>query len=109
MSDKEIDNARSLKPAPNDHELTKSPTAKRPRPNPSLLTPQKGSENEEEASSSTSSRAFIPIPQPPSVGLDDKLPQWAAGSSPAKFVSLNDLIKMNDSLEKMAIVSALSL
>jgi hypothetical protein len=108
MSDKEAGNSRSQN-TPEDQGLTKSPIAKRPRPNPALsqqLTPQKGSENNEEASTSASKRTPIPIPQPISMGLDDKLPQWAAGSSPAKFVSLNDLIKVNDSLEKMAIVGS---
>lgn len=40
----------------------------------------------------------------PHPSLKTSVPLWVAGSSPAKFVSLEDLIKMNDSIEKMAIV-----
>lgn len=35
---------------------------------------------------------------------DGIIPIWVAGSSPAKYLSLNELIKVHDSIEKMAIV-----
>uniref|UniRef100_A0A914N257 T-complex 11 n=1 Tax=Meloidogyne incognita TaxID=6306 RepID=A0A914N257_MELIC len=34
----------------------------------------------------------------------NNIPNWVAGSSPAKYLSLDELIKVHDSIEKMAIV-----
>uniref|UniRef100_A0A915DSI5 Uncharacterized protein n=1 Tax=Ditylenchus dipsaci TaxID=166011 RepID=A0A915DSI5_9BILA len=40
----------------------------------------------------------------PEISLGEKLPLWVAGASPAKFIALEDILKMNSAIEKMAIV-----
>src|SRR4051794_3049975 len=80
---------------------TKSPAAKRPRPGQDHSAATGAARG---AAPSASRRIDIPNSQAARVSIDDKLPLWIGGSSPAKFIPFEDLVKMNDSLEKMAIV-----
>ncbi|KAI1730319.1 t-complex protein 11 domain-containing protein [Ditylenchus destructor] len=83
--------------SPSSSHVGSSPEKKRTRPNPPG-TPTKSipiKNPNEDTSIKHSNEGVI---------QDGKLPLWVAGSSPAKFINLEDIIKVNSSLEKMAII-----
>jgi len=92
--------------SPEAHTPVGSPekiSAKRSRPNP--VTPTKPIDIE----IPTNSAAPSGSDQSSQQFNINKLPVWIAGSSPAKFISLEDLVKMSSSLEKMAIIHEIAI